>query len=168
VSNQIVWQGKPTQILNLKTYVICFVWIVLVAIWSGEIAAFFNKMRLGGIYVYVKIGLFVFPLGTMLWRWLEVKLHDYEITSQVFRERYGILNRITQEVELYRVVDTTTVKPLELNVFGYGTIVMHTADQSSPIQIIAGIKDADKVREMIRDRVEILRREKGILEFANQ
>ena len=116
----------------------------------------------------IKTAIFIVPILYGAWLYAEVKVHIYELTEEVFREHYGILNRATQELELYRVNDTMTYKPFELNLVRLGNVILHTSDNSDPQVIISAIKEPDKVRQMIRYYVELQRTRKGIVEVGNR
>jgi uncharacterized membrane protein YdbT with pleckstrin-like domain len=110
----------------------------------------------------------ILPLLVMVVKALQIHFHTYELTSEVFRERVGLLNRQIHELELYRVRDTTTLKPFHLNICGLGHIRIDTSDFSTPIVGVLAVKQPDKVRQLLREQVENMRMQRGILEVSNQ
>lgn len=171
MGQKIVWRGSPSQWVNMKPFTIAIlIFIVVIGVnAAGLIDAVFQQYLPGaqGLKPLVKTILFLAPVLACLWPWLQVKFHHYELTEEVFREHYGVLNRTVQEMELYRVNDTMTYRPFELNVVGLGNVVIHTSDSSDPTVVIAAVKDPDNVRQMLRHYVEIQRQRKGIVEVAN-
>ena len=132
-----IWTGRPSQIANLGV----FVWCALLC-WL------------------------VIPIFVALWRYLLVRMLRYELSSQRFRVTSGVLSRRTDDLELFRVKDTTFTQTLFQRLFGLATIVMATSDESSPVAVIASIPAcrAKELREQIRNLVEDLRDRKRVRE----
>lgn len=131
-----VWFGTPSQVLNLGTFIVC------------------------GLLFFL-----VIPLFVALWRWLEVKYTKYELTTQRLRTRYGVLNRKTDELELYRVRDYQLVEPFFLRLFSLGNVVLRTSDRSNPVVTIKAVKNGEELREKLRQYVEECRTHKGVREL---
>ncbi len=115
------------------------------------------------------LGHFVLCL-TVIWipvafvKWLQVKCHKYTVTTGSIKERRGVLSRITEEVELYRVKDISFAEPLSQRIFGLGTLVLHTSDKTHPIIEIKAISDAEKLRDTLRKIVGEARQKRGVRE----
>ncbi|MBU58499.1 MAG: hypothetical protein CL543_06435 [Alcanivorax sp.] len=131
-----VWYGTPSQVINLGTFIVC------------------------GLLFFL-----VIPLFVALWRWLEVKYTKYELTTQRLRTRYGVLNRKTDELELYRVRDYQLVEPFFLRLFSLGNVVLRTSDRSNPVVTIKAVENGEELREKLRQYVEECRTHKGVREF---
>ena len=82
------------------------------------------------------------------------KTTEYELTTQRFKTRSGILNRKLDELELFRVRDYGMDQPLMLRIFGLGNITMMTSDASSPTVVLRAIADVEAVREKLRSAVQ--------------
>jgi len=131
-----LWQGSPSHVENLGTYILCGIFSPL-----------------------------VLPLLYAFWKWLEIRTTKVEITSQRVIMRSGVLSRRTDELELYRVKDFSVEQPFFLRLFGLGNIVLKTSDRTHPTLIINAVKSAELVREQLRNAVEVRRREKGVREI---
>jgi uncharacterized membrane protein YdbT with pleckstrin-like domain len=131
-----IWSGRPSQIANLGTFILCglFCWLIV-------------------------------PIFIALKAWLHVKTQKYEVTNQRIRTTIGILSKRTDELELYRVKDTTLLRPFFLGLFGLATIEIATSDRSTPYVYLKAIKGADALREELRTCVEELRDAKGVREI---
>jgi uncharacterized membrane protein YdbT with pleckstrin-like domain len=129
---ELVWEGGPSQWMNLPIYLLCIL---------------------------------IIPIFYAVWRWIELSCTQYELTTERFRQKTGVFNRVTQELELYRIKDTELFEPLFQRIFGLGTITMHTSDKTTPIISITGIKSPEQVRQHIRDNVELVRKRRGVREF---
>lgn len=132
-----IWSGCPSQITNLKTFILC------------------------GIFCWLLIPIFV-----AIWRFLLVKTTRYELTTQRFRSSYGVISKKTDELELYRVKDTAFSQTLFQRIFNLGTISITSSDSSTPYTAIQSIpaSKAKELRETIRSLVEDLRDRKRVRE----
>jgi uncharacterized membrane protein YdbT with pleckstrin-like domain len=130
---QSLWKGSPSQAVNLGAYVLC-----LLLCWL------------------------VLPVLYALWRWIDTRLTEYELTSQRLVFRRGVFNRKTEEVELYRVRDSSLDEPLFLRLFGAGNVVISATDASSPNLLLRAVKGAAEVRQKLRAAVEAVREQKRV------
>jgi uncharacterized membrane protein YdbT with pleckstrin-like domain len=129
------WNGTPSQIINFWTF-------------------FFS-----GLFFWL-----VFPLFIMLWKWLVVKNIKYELTNERLRTRHGVLNKKTDELELYRVRDYKLEQPFFLRLFSLGNIVLLTSDKTHSVVTIQAIPGGEELREKIRTFVEECRVKKRVRE----
>ena len=136
---QPVWSGTPSQLINTGRYALCMLLCFLVV-----------------------------PLFVMAWWWLEVRCTQYELSSQRLRLRSGVLNKETNDLELYRVKDVRLHQPLALRLFGLADMVLDTSDRSHPQIVLRAIPDAEELMDVIREHVEALRIARGIREIAMQ
>jgi len=168
--SRLAWRSHPSQWINAKSY--SFAAISLVALWflnhHGVLDQLFHFPFLYPHKAILKALLFMLPIGYAIWCWLSVHFHIYELTEEVLREHYGVLNRVSQELELYRVNDSMIYKPFELNVMGLGNVILHTTDSSTPIVVIQAIAEPDRLRELIRHFVEQQRQRRGVVEIGNR
>lgn len=130
-----VWNGTPSQVVNLPAFIL-----------------------LGLIFWLV------IPLFVILWKWLAVKYTKYELTTERLRMRHGVLNKETDDLELYRVRDYKLVQPFWLRLFSLGNVVLQTSDRSHPVVTIRAIKDGEAMRELLRKYVEENRVRKQVRE----
>lgn len=130
-----VWFGTPSQVVNLGSFIFL------------------------GLFFWL-----VFPLFIILWKWLTVKNTKYELTNQRLRTRYGVLNKKTDELELYRVRDFKLEQPFFLRIFSLGNIVLTTSDKSHAEVIIKAIPNGEELREKLRTFVEECRTRKRVRE----
>jgi uncharacterized membrane protein YdbT with pleckstrin-like domain len=130
-----IWKGTPSQIINLKIYILCalFFWLVI-------------------------------PIFIAIVKWLKVRCNEYEITTERIRISEGIFSKKTEEVELYRIKDATVIEPFWLRLFSLGNIVLTTSDKSHPRLVIPAVPDVKALRERLRTHVEQMRVRKGVRE----
>ena len=135
-SDATLWQGRSSQWLNLKAYLVaalCF-WLVI-------------------------------PLFYALGRWLEVRCRVYQLTAERLRISQGVLSKRTDDLELFRVKDISVDRPFWLRIFALGTLVLDTSDHSTPRVVIPAIPDHDTLGERIRALVRDQRQARGVREF---
>ncbi|MEX0654298.1 MAG: PH domain-containing protein [Phycisphaeraceae bacterium] len=134
-AEDILWEGGPSQIVLLKTYLLCLLLSPL-----------------------------IIPLFYAGWRWLELRKHRYTLTTERLRHRTGIFSRRTDDLELYRIRDTVVNEPWVYRLFGAGNIVLETSDRTHPTFHLTAIKDPHTVLSHVRRQVELMRKLKRVRE----
>lgn len=86
----------------------------------------------------------------------------YKLTDEKLMVKTGFLTTTEEEVRLYRILDFTIKKTLFGRMFGLGTIVLRTADTSTPTCEIKGVRESEKIKELISAKVEAERVNKNI------
>jgi membrane protein YdbS with pleckstrin-like domain len=164
-SEPVVWKGKPSQIVNIKDFAICA--LLCIGIWWAALAIR-GKWPEGGTLRDVTLLIMFATSGVLiirgLWKWLRIENVQFELTSQRFRCTTGVLSRVTDELELYRVKDTVLQQPVFLRIFGLGNIQLVTSDKTSPITLIRAVREPRALREKVRKLVEERRDTKRVRE----
>ena len=150
MNEDILWKGSPSQVLNLGKFLVAL--LLMVAVGFG-----------GALFPPVWAAL-VLPLAWMLWEYLKVRCRVYELSSERLRLYSGVLNQTIDEVELYRVKDTTMERPFWFRVFGLSTLFLDTSDRSHPKVKLEAVSDAVALRETLRKQVEYWRDRKRVRE----
>jgi uncharacterized membrane protein YdbT with pleckstrin-like domain len=145
-----LWKGGTSHLIHFWTYLL---WLIIA---GGIVAA-------GTILInpLIYAGLAVPALGILM-RWLLTRSTSYELTTQRLRKTSGILNRKLDELELYRVKDSTLEQPLLLRMFGLGNVTIVSSDATMPLVQIAAVHGAFDVREKLRIAVETERDRKRV------
>lgn len=133
-----------------------------VEIWSGAPSQVTN---LGSFILLGLFGWLILPLFIMLWKWLVVKNTTYVLTTQRLTTKRGVLNKLTDELELYRVRDYRLEQPLFLRLFSLSSIVLKTSDRSHPKVTIQAVKRGAGLHEQLRSAVEDCRTTKQVREI---
>jgi uncharacterized membrane protein YdbT with pleckstrin-like domain len=133
-SERVIWRGRTSHITNLGTYILCLLFFWL-----------------------------VIPIFVAIWKYIEVRGLQYELTNERFKESSGVLNLRFDELELYRVKDTALMQPIFLRLFGLASIELHTEDTTTPLVIIEAIPadDAKRLHRVIRETVEAVKISRG-------
>jgi uncharacterized membrane protein YdbT with pleckstrin-like domain len=106
--------------------------------------------------------LLVIPIPVAIWKWLETRSTTYTLTDQRLKFTRGVFNKVTEDLELYRVRDTKFQQGLFERLVGLGNIELYTTDETSPTIRLPFIADAEGVREKIRGLVEARRDAKRV------
>ena len=152
-----VWQGNPSQILNLHVFLMCL-------LLGGVLifGAIFFRQNLTAPWPYVIGALALIPFGVAIARYLQTRFWRYELTSERLRIRRGVLSRRTDEIELYRVKDYVLSEPFVLRMFGLGDIVLTTTDDANRTVLLKAVHRPTALRDEIRKHVEVRRQVKGV------
>ena len=127
-------------------------------VWSGVPSQWQN------LWAWVSCVLIV-PIPWAIWRALVTRNTRYELTTQRLKTTHGVFNRVTDDLELYRVKDTHFQQTVWQRMVGIGDIVLSTSDTTTPVVVLADIAGADGVRERVRSLVEQRRDAKRVREL---
>lgn len=150
VSEEVLWKGSPSQVLNLGKFLIAF------AVAAGIVV--------GGLFFPPAWIALVLPLGWALWIFVETRCIRHELTTERIRLHEGVFNQKMDDVELYRVKDTSMERPFWQRLFGLSTLVIETSDRSQPRIEIKAVRRGDELRETLRKQVEYWRDRKRVRE----
>jgi uncharacterized membrane protein YdbT with pleckstrin-like domain len=150
MSEDILWKGSPSQVLNLGKFL---VGLLLIA-----------GIGVGGTFFPPAWAAIVLPLAWMIWEFLKVRCRVYELTTERLRLYSGVFNQTIDEVELYRVKDTTMERPFWFRMFGLSSLYLETSDRSHPKVELEAVSDAVNLRETLRKQVEYWRDRKRVRE----
>lgn len=151
-NEKTVWEGTSSQILNFWTYLTCLIII------CGLIFAGFTFTPLA----YFPIALVLFY---MLWSHLVISSQYYRLTNERIVLQRGVFNKVTDELELYRVKDHRLEQPFFLRLFGLGHIILITSDNLNREVYVIAVKNSENLRESIRKLVEDRRQSRGVREL---
>jgi uncharacterized membrane protein YdbT with pleckstrin-like domain len=134
-NEQLIWEGHPSQWTNFPVYLLCGITCPL-----------------------------VIPIFIALWHWIITRCFEYRITNERLIVKRGVFSKRTDELELYRVKDTSLVEPFWLRLVGLGHIDLTTSDRTTPLVRIAAVPEAANLREQLRRNVERMRLARGVRE----
>ena len=115
----------------------------------------------------ILLGLIV-PISLALSKWLTLRCTHFEVTTERVKVTRGIFSRQREDLELYRVKDTTLEEPFLLRLVGRGSVHISSSDKTTPVTVIPAIAHAEALREQIRGQVERLRIARGVREVDYQ
>ncbi len=153
-----IWRGSPSQWKNANHFLgdgVLALVILAAAFLFGHYGSF-------GAWLLILIAI---PLFLALKTYLATKNTVYELTTERLKTSDGILNKVTETLELYRVKDIETRQPFFLRLVGLENIHLQTSDASSPLVIVSAVPRAVTFADKIRNQVEAIRGQKGVREI---
>src|ERR1051325_8907284 len=117
MEEKTICEVSPSQIVNLKAFIYSI--LAMAAIIA---AAIFTKTD----WVYA---LLVIPVLYALWKYFALKAIKLKVTDQRIILQEGLLNKTTNETELYRVRDSSIEEPFFYRMFSCGNINIYTTDE---------------------------------------
>jgi len=152
VSEEVLWKGSPSQVLNLGKYLVALLLAIGIVV--------------GGLLPGLQLlwAALILPLGWALWTFIETRSIRHELTTERIRMTRGIFNQKLDDVELYRVKDTSMERPFWYRVFGLSSLIIETSDRSQPRIEIKAVRSGDELRETLRKQVEFWRDKKRVRE----
>ena len=172
-SNQVIWTGHPSQLTNFFTYLINLFLIAVVIVATEyilrdkEVAdlVIFNPFTVKYIIYSVSGILILFALWNMLKVYILKRSTIYQITENRLILKTGILDKVTDQLELYRIKDYELFEPLHYRIFNVGHIKLISSDKTHPEVLLYAVHDAEKIFTMLRNQVEMKRKQTGTREF---
>ena len=101
--------------------------------------------------------LLVLPIPWAIGRWVQRRNNLMEITTERLRITSGVLSKKVEELELYRVRDTSFLQPFILRLFRVGNLKLNTDDATTPTILLGGIPADQSLRDKLRKAVEACR-----------
>jgi uncharacterized membrane protein YdbT with pleckstrin-like domain len=145
---KIICEVTPSQILNLKAFIFSFIAIAAIVA-----AAILTHTPL----VYV---LLVIPVVYATWKYFSLKSIKLKLTDQRLILSEGLLNKTTNETELYRVRDSSIEEPFFFRIFGCGNVNIFTTDEADSKLHFKGYKKPHWLKDQIRNYSETCRQKK--------
>ncbi len=105
--------------------------------------------------------LVIWLLGGLRYAWKRLGYH-YQLTSQRFVHQTGVLTRQTDRIEVIDIDDVSFSQGPVQRMFGVGTIVLSSSDQSHPSLSMIGIDKVKEVAGLIDDVRRKERRQRSL------
>ncbi len=163
-----LWSGSPSQFLNLRLYVdwiFIFVGTALAAAIATAGGIVDEKAIPIGITALAFVVLVPICILQCIFRILKIRSTRYVVTTQRVRVVRGIFSKDIQEIELFRVKDTSAHQTFFLRLFGLGNVRILSGDSSNPSMFLCAIPKPVQLRERVRQEVLVLRQKFGVREL---
>jgi PH (Pleckstrin Homology) domain-containing protein len=98
-----------------------------------------------GVIVVLTLGIAYFFL------WVKSLTLRYEISNQRIRIEKGLLSKVKDNIELFRIDDFDIYKPLGMRIVGHCKLHMRSSDPSFPDLYLYGIKDLENMADVLRE-----------------
>ena len=97
------------------------------------------------IFVVLTLGI------ALVYYWLKSLATTYEITSQRVRIERGILSKVKDSIELFRIDHFDLHKPLGMRLVGYCLLHLRSSDASFETVILYGIPKLEQLADTLRE-----------------
>jgi uncharacterized membrane protein YdbT with pleckstrin-like domain len=156
---QTVWQGSPSQAVNLPVYMTLGIGAIVATIGllflrSGTLPSATSDISARSVYPWIIVAIWLLCGIGALTTYLKVSTTKYVLTTERLRVTTGILSTVTEDLELRRVRDSVILRPFWARIAGLGDVQILSADASTPRVVLHAIRDPDGVQSKIRSIVQ--------------
>ena len=170
-TEQTVWQGRPSALLDLPFYLLLLVGAIIASLGllfllpAPGTASVSGRSPTADVFKWIIAAVWVVCVGLGLARWVTRRATQYVLTSERLRITTGVLSTVTEDMELRRIRDSAVSRPFSLRIVGLGDVRISSADPSTPRTTLQAIRDPDRVQDMLRRLVEQRVRQQGVREI---
>lgn len=130
---------------------------------AGLVYGGMEDMPLGGMATTVSL----FLLLVLAYRFVCLRRIRYRVGGEQLVSEHGLFCHRMNYMELYRIVDFQEHQSLMQQLCGLKTVRLLSTDRNTPRLDLIGIRRRNDIVSIIRERVEINKRRKGIYEITN-
>jgi uncharacterized membrane protein YdbT with pleckstrin-like domain len=145
MEEKTICEVSPSQIINLKVFIYSILTMAIII--TVAVLAKTNLILV----------LLIIPVVYAVWKYFEIKSVKLKITDQRIILSEGVLNKTTNETELYRVRDSSIEEPLFYRMFGCGNLNIFTTDEADATLHFKAYKKPHWLKDQIRNHSEICR-----------
>jgi uncharacterized membrane protein YdbT with pleckstrin-like domain len=159
MAEEQLWKGQSSQWKNAVPNA-----FLLIAI---GVAVWLHRTYPWGGWAWVVVAVIaIYALG----KWLVNKTTTYQLTTERLVTTRGILTKVTDTLELYRVRDLQTVQPLLLRMLGLENVHLFASDATTEVIIIDYLPASLHLGDQLRKAVEACREKKRVraLDVVNE
>ncbi len=144
----VIWEGGPSQVVNLWKYIGCIGTILFTGycLWAWHSELYIGYENLTAIINTICQVMIIMPALLSVYFFLEVKYEHTVISRNKILEQKGITRLFRQEryCELSDISDIESPSPgILLGLFGLSDVVIKAHDNDQPIIAIRAIKHRD-------------------------
>jgi len=154
---QTVWQGSPSQALNLPVYLTLALGVIVATVGLLLLrpdASLTADPNARWVFPWIIVAIWVLCGIAALVTYLKVSTTKYVLTTERLRVTTGVLSTVTEDLELRRVRDSLILRPFWARLAGLGDVQILSADASTPRVVLRAIRDPDGVQSKIRSIVQ--------------
>jgi len=150
---QTLWTGTASHWKNFNSYALTLLSIPLCYLLHH--------------WLKPQVGLWIFAVTALLavwalWKWLIIRTTKYNLSNERLVTTHGILTKVTDTLELYRVRDMQIVQPVLLRIVGLQNIHVFTSDSSTSELFLDFVPVSAGIAEKLRKSVEECREAKRV------
>lgn len=150
----IIWEGRPSQWVNVGTFLWWGAFLILSAallvLWCSGVSEGYDQVITGAFYLgcYGLIGL---STMSVVYAYLSVRYEHTVITHNKIKEAKGITSIFRQELfcEISDIKDINSPPAGLLGLVGLSTLIIETNDDDQPIIKIRAIRNRSQLIEKL-------------------
>ena len=151
MSGNLIFDGPPSQMLNLHKYILYSSFPIPIVIFAPD-------------WEYFLLTTAIAALGA-LWAYLEVVSVHYTITTKEIIVRKGLFSRRNDYFDIKRLRDVVLLQPFFLRLFGLGNVELITSDATDPQLLLIGVPEPEYLVRLIRSAAEKELKEAGNIQL---
>ncbi len=144
-----LWKGgfSPKAMIGTWLFSILLTIAILIAcsIIGGQNRPNLSSATVWGVGGAILLVWWGYSIGSFIYKRLAV---TYELTSQRFIHKYGIITRTTDRIDVIDIDDVTYKQGIVQRALGVGTIKLTGSDRTHPEFFLIGIDQVDKISEL--------------------
>jgi membrane protein YdbS with pleckstrin-like domain len=164
MAEETVWRGSVSQRKNFGFFLLQVLIAAAIVIIFILLQRASSPPQVRDFSPYI-LFLLVVPIFIVARRYLQTKCTIYEVTTERLKTSEGILSKVTDTLEFYRVKDIERQQPFLYRLCGIENVQLNTSDASSPLVVIEAIPHQAGLADLIRNQVEAIRQQKGVREI---
>ncbi len=158
---ETVWRGSVSQWKNCGFFAVQAVLAAAIIVIFAMTRRSAPEMRNFSPYILILLAV---PIFIAARRYLQTKCTIYEVTSERLKTTEGVLSKVTDTLEFYRIKDIESQQPFLYRLRGIENVQLNTSDASSPLVTIEAVPRRAGLADLIRNQVETIRQQKGVRE----
>lgn len=162
----VIYEFRPSLVLIIKNTLV-FALVFSLFLFVNFRTPFIDLVGVNFLLIIAYGSLFgsFVLLVVLVFKILKLLTTKFEITDERIIYQYGIFSVKREYMELYRVKDFSVSTPFWLRLFSLANLIIYSSDKTHPVLPILAIKDEEFVYDGLRERVETMRKIKGVREF---
>lgn len=150
---ETIWKGTSSHWKNFNSYALTLVSLVAAA------ALYYGPSTPLGLWIFAVPAVFAIWAA---WNWLIIRTTHFTLSTERLVSTRGILTKVTDTMELYRVRDIQIVQPVLLRIVGLQNIHIFTSDSSTSELFLTFIPASLNLGDQLRKSVEECRETKRV------
>lgn len=157
---------KPSQILNLTLLAKNVLIGTIITVISFQALKYLpdNPVLLNAVYYFPFVAWLVI-VKNIGWGILKTYCISYEITETQIILEYGVFNRTTEILEIFRIKDISVDEPFIYRFFQKGNVTIISSDLTNPRLTLQCLKGFKNIYSELSVSVDSERSRKGVREF---
>lgn len=158
----VIWQARPSHFVKLPFYFAILVGATILGGIAWLLPAYYAQNQ--SLADYSQLIFFLAATGwfvagfLLLWGLVAAINHHYTrytLTEDTLYTRSNFFLGRHHTLWVHLVRDVHAEMPLFMRVFGYGRVVVKSRDQTDPVLVLDGIRQAPKVKVILNDLAPI-------------